>query len=385
MRLFIPSGGDSPMHLAYCLNIHPGETWRDNLDTITTHALRVRDAVAPDEPFALGLRLSDLAARQLAEPATLDEFRNFMDRNGLYVFTINGFPYGPFHHAAVKAGVYQPDWRTPERRDYTIRLIDILAALLPEGISGSISTVPGSYGAWIRTDDDVRRMADMLGEAAAHAAAVLDRTGRDICIALEPEPDCFIETTAEAIEFLTETLPSIAAVPARHVGVCFDTAHLAVQFEDLADSLERAASAGVRLGKVQLSAALRLTPTAEALKRLGAFVEPVYLHQVKARHADGRIESFADLPEAIAAFEGADPTAVELRVHFHVPLFFTGSGPLGSTGSLLCRRFWRSLAEATNCLEIETYTFDVLPAELRACDVVESIRREYAWVLAKKG
>ncbi len=394
-----------PLHLTYCLNIHPGQTWAENFAAVRDKAMRVRRAVAPARSFGLGLRLSNEAAVELSQQARLAEFREFLAANDLYVFTINGFPYGRFHGTAVKEDVYRPDWRTPERRDYTIRLIDILAALLPEGVTGSISTVPGSYKPWVRTPDDVERMCRMLAEAAAHAQAIRDDAGRDVSIALEPEPDCFIENTNEAVAFFTETLPAatpalaehlgipsdrVARMLSRHVGLCFDTAHAAVQFEDPAESLCRIASAGVRVGKVQLSAALRLRPTRAALRRLGGFADPVYLHQVRARRPDGGTDSFPDLPEAIASVRAAEAAEAELRVHFHVPLFFAEAGGLASTGPLLGEEFWELLAPSagahtgpTSHLEIETYTFDVLPEDLRAADVTESIQKEFEWVLAR--
>jgi len=380
-----------PLHLTYCLNIHPGETWAENAAAVRDHALRVRRTVAPDRAFGLGLRLSRRAAQELGDPAALAAFRDFLAANDLYVFTINGFPYGPFHGTAVKQDVYRPDWRSAARRDYTIGLIDILAALLPEGVPGSISTVPVAYRPWIRGTRDLRQAARMLGQTAAHAAKVRRDTGADICVALEPEPDCYVERTGEAIDFLARALPDGAEVAGetlrRHVGVCLDTAHAAVAFEDLGASLEALASAQVRVGKIQLSAALRLRPTAAALRRLGDFADAVYLHQVKLRRADGQIESFPDLPEAIAAGRHADAARAELRVHFHVPLFFTEAGGLGSTAAMLDEGFWRRIASPSSAptehLEIETYTFDVLPDALRAADVAESIRREYEWVLAR--
>jgi len=395
----LPSHGEK--HLTYCLNIHPGETWAENFAAIRDRAMAVRDAVAPRRPFGLGLRLGARAAEQLARPGAIDELRKFLDDHGLYAFTINGFPYGQFHGTAVKEDVYRPDWRSAERRQYTNMLIDILAGLLPDGVAGSISTVPGAYKPWIRTPADILQMARMLGASAAYAHDVRQDTGKDICIALEPEPDCFLETAGEAIEFLTVALPTgvrtvaheigldpdeAAGMVARQVGVCLDTAHAAVEFEDPADSLARFAAASVRVGKVQLSSALRLNATAEALGRLEAFVDPVYLHQVKLRRPDGQIESFADLPAAITAAKSArDADQCELRVHFHVPLFFTGDGPLSSTSNLLGADFWRRLSGDPDIrqMEIETYTFDVLPKALRPTGVVESIRREYEWVLAQ--
>jgi hypothetical protein len=144
---------DPPIHLTYCLNIHPCETWEENFAAIKEHALAVRDSVAPDKAFGLGLRLSNKAAKALSVVGKLQEFKNFLAENNLYVFTINGFPYGRFHGTKVKENVYKPDWRTSERRDYTIALADILSALLPENVEGSISTVPCTYKSWISTED----------------------------------------------------------------------------------------------------------------------------------------------------------------------------------------------------------------------------------------
>ena len=388
-----------PLHLTYCLNIHPGETWAENLTAIRTHALKVRDRLAHATPFGLGLRLSATAARELSAPACIAAFRAFLQDENLYAFTINGFPYGKFHQASVKENVYRPDWQDPRRREYTIQLADILAALLPEGVSGSISTVPGSYKAWITGDDSAERIKAMvanLADVAAHLAQVRRRTGRDICIALEPEPDCYIETTAEAIAFFGGPLmehglahlkgSGLSARDAQdclhgQIGICLDTAHAAVEFEDLAQSVRQFQQAGVRIGKVQLSAALSMEPTAPALKRLADFNDPVYLHQVKAREPDGAVGCYSDLPEALAD-ASSHAAGRQMRVHFHVPLFCDSIAPLTSTASLMNAEFWNLLKDgATSHAEIETYTFSVLPPELQSADVTDSIVREYQWVL----
>ncbi len=376
-----------PLHLTYCLNVHPGESWEENLAAIRDKAMKVRDRVAREGPFGLGLRLSCEAAKTLSRPEMLGQFRRFLDEQDLYVFTINGFPYGRFHGAAVKEAVYRPDWRTPERRDYTILLADILAELVPADVTGSISTVPGSYKLWLRGADDIAAMVANLMEVAAHLAEVQERTGRRICLALEPEPDCHIETTAEAIEFFTGPLAAAAQnreVIRRHVGICFDTAHLAVEFEDLDESLSRLREAEVTVAKIQLSSALRVEAGAHAGQALRGFCDEVYLHQVKVRGGDGSLRSYADLPQAIEAEAGGEQD--EWRVHFHVPLFFDGASPLGSTNSLLDSRFVDAVSQgASEHLEIETYTFDVLPPAIRAGDVTESIAREYQWVLERLG
>jgi sugar phosphate isomerase/epimerase len=435
-----------PLHLTYCLNIHPGETWAENFAAIRTHALKVRDrlcstgilpvsssSVSPVSlleqrqrqqqqqrhgqdahatPFGLGLRLSAVAARELSEPPRLVAFRAFLQDENLYAFTINGFPYGKFHQASVKESVYRPDWQDPRRRDYTIQLADILAALLPEGVPGSISTVPGSYKAWIAGRDSgamlpsaeacpetrIKAMVANIADVAAHLADIRRRTGRDICLALEPEPDCYIETTQEAIAFFQGPLMEygLAHLESRgmsardaedclrgHIGVCLDTAHAAVEFEDLAQGIRQLQQAGVRIGKVQFSAALSMEPTAAAMKRLADFNDPVYLHQVKAREPDGSLGCYRDLPEALADAPSRDPRR-QLRVHFHVPLFCDSIAPLTSTAALMNAEFWRLLqGGATSHAEIETYTFSVLPPDFQDADVTDSIVREYQWVLGK--
>lgn len=388
---------ESRRHLTYCLNIHPGETWPEVLHAVRTHARAVRDRVGAGQAFGLGLRLGQRAAEQLGADDEIKAFADFMADDGLYVFTINGFPHGAFHGTPVKTSVYEPDWRKPQRRDYTKTLIDILARLVPSDTHGSISTVPGSYKQWIDTDDDVCRMAENLADCAAHADQVRETSGRTIEICLEPEPDCFLETTDETLSFLTGRLlehgvPHLCAtrectnataetILRRHIGVCLDTCHVALQYEPLGTALRRYEDAGVRVSKIQVSAALKTVPTPEAQNELGPFDEPVYLHQVKARHAD-TIVSYPDLPRALAAAAAAG--ADEWRVHFHVPLYFTGSDWLGSTAAELDADFFEALeASSATHLEIETYTYDVLPAELRASDVAESIAREYEWLLPR--
>ena len=430
--------GQRPIHLTYCLNVHPGESWAENLAAIEDKTMRVRAAVRAGlaghgsegspiakyrdrEPhiaggFGLGLRLSNRAARELAEAEELKHFKDFLSANGLYVFTINGFPYGQFHHAAVKHEVYRPDWSQPERAEYTNLLADILAELLPEGVEGSISTVPVSYKGWLN-DAGLEQACVNLAGVALHLHELRTRTGRDICLALEGEPDCLLETTDQAVAFLTglfrhlgrQRLVSVAGMTRQqaqgvleeHVGVCADTAHVAVEFEDPAESLRQFQAAGIRIAKIQLSAALRVPRPANSAGQLEAFCDPVYLHQTKVRNADGQVRSYADLPEALAqmashechghgrAAHWQDAGAAfqeEWRVHFHVPLFFEQVGGLESTSRLLDESFWLLLrGGACPNLEIETYTFTVLPPALAVQDVCEGIAREYLWVLGKFG
>ncbi len=386
-----------PLHLTYCLNIHPGETWAENLAAIREHAVRVKQFVAPEGWFGLGLRLSAQAAADLAGDSALrNEALDLFAEHQMYPFSVNAFPYGKFHAGPVKENVYAPDWRSAARRDYTMQVADILAGWLPEGVDGSISTVPGSFKEWITSAEDAATMAGNLGVVAAYLAALQEDTGREIHLGLEPEPSCFLETTAETVAFFKGMLWTHGAdmvrkirgcdageageIMHRHIGVCFDTCHVALQFEDPLEALRTYRSEGIRISKVQLSAALMTAGTDDCWNALRPYAEGVYLHQVKSRIVSGEIRSWTDLPLALA--DGADHFGIEeTRVHFHVPLFFQGNGPLASTASTLSPDFFRELRQgATSHVEIETYTFDVLPADIRPTDVVKSISREFAWV-----
>lgn len=382
-----------PLHLTYCLNVHPGELWPENFEAIQTHACAIRDQVAPDKPFGLGLRLSRRAADLLCQPEALAAFLDFMKANALYAFTINGFPYGNFHGKPVKTEVYRPDWSTRERLDYTVDLARILARILPEGAEGSVSTLPLGYG---RLPDFSSRAADILNlaECAATLHALHSETGREIHIGLEPEPDCLLETTGDVIQFFEGPLlelgvprvasclccdrPTAETILRRHVGVCFDTCHLAIQFEDLAGSLTRLTHRGIRISKVQLSAALEAEPGSQTLRRLGDFVDPVYLHQVKVRPpSPGSLLSYPDLADALRDA----PASGLWRIHFHLPLYYEGEGRLASTTAAMNGDFWNTLkATPVSHWEIETYTFHVLPQALQEGGIDSSIIREYDWV-----
>ena len=386
-----------PLHLSYCLNIHPGESWAENLAAIREKAVDVKRRVSPDGWFGLGLRLSAQAAAELSGDAALrNEALDVFAKHQLYPFSVNAFPYGKFHAGPVKENVYAPDWRSAARRDYTMQVADILAGWLPEGVDGSISTVPCSFKEWITSPADATLMAGNLGSVAAYLAALHEDTGREIHLGLEPEPSCFLETTAETVAFFRDSLWTRGAevvrrirgcdaaqadeILRRHIGVCFDTCHVALQFEDPLASLRAYRSEGIRISKVQLSAALMTGGGKDCWEALRPYAEGVYLHQVKARTVTGIVRSWTDLPLALADEDGRYGVE-EARVHFHVPLFFAGNGPLASTVSTLTPDFFRELRQgATSHVEIETYTFDVLPEDIRPADVVGSIAREFTWV-----
>ena len=392
-----------PVHLAYCQNIHPAESWATAFAAIRLHAVAVRRLVAPTgAPFGLGLRLGARAAMELEQPSQLAEFAAWLADHGMYVFTVNGFPYGEFHGTRVKEQVYAPDWRTPQRLAYTLCLGRILAALLPVGGEGSISTVPGSYKAWCPTLLEAEQARFGIVHAAVELAELSERTGRTIRLALEPEPDCLLESGAEMLAFWDglfqaenlEVLGCMAVRPLEtlekalrgHLGFCVDTCHLAVNFADATAVLRQLLAAGVPVPKVQVSAAPKLALTVANLASLEPLRDPVYLHQTRVRLPDGTIRRFADLPERaeIAALAETLPPG-ELRTHFHVPLGWDGDSTVGTTREELTPEFFRLLAtgEVTPHIELETYTFSVLPDAWRARSVEESLAAEYEWFLSQ--
>jgi sugar phosphate isomerase/epimerase len=386
-------------HLTYCTNIHPGETWDEIRANLERYLPLVKERASPNAPFGVGLRLSAVAARSLSEPGALADFKAFLAAHELYVFTINGFPYGPFHGTRVKDDVYRPDWRDPARLDYTNLLADMLAQLLPPDLDcpGSISTVPGAFKAHAVAPETVPLIVEQLLRHAAHLVSLERATGRCIALALEPEPCCLLETVDETVRFFRQHLHSPAAASRlaaltgldvtaaaialrRHLGVCLDLCHAAVEFEDPVACVQTLGQAGITIAKVQVTAGLRIpVVTADALDELRRYEDAVYLHQVVERGPAG-LQRYADLVDARTAGHWRQG-ACEWRVHFHVPVFLEALEPFASTQSfvrdVLAQQRQRAFATQ---LEVETYTWSVLPPQHRAAQVEDAIARELAWV-----
>jgi sugar phosphate isomerase/epimerase len=391
----------SSVHLSFCTIIHPGESWPEVRANLERYLVPVREAVAAGRPFGVGLRLSAEAARTLATPPVLDELRDFLAAHDLYVFTINGFPYGPFHGRPVKEQVYLPDWLDAERVRYTNELAELLGALLPDGKEGTISTVPGAFAPRVHGAGDQERMAQALLDHVAHLVRLLDSTGRRVALALEPEPCCFLETMDEALRFFEQHLFSTAAVGRlsssaglsrgaaetlirEHLGVCLDACHMAVEFEEPARVLDALRSAGIRVPKVQVTAGLRAVVHEgddATLDALSAFADDVYLHQVVERSSDGKLVRHLDLPQALAAARARRAQGTrEWRVHFHVPVFRERYGAFEGTQAYVAEllRLARE-GDVSDHFEVETYTWDVLPEEFRREGIVAGISREIEW------
>jgi hypothetical protein len=376
------------LHLSYSTNVHRGENWLQTFESLKVHTMAVRQAVCPHDPYAIGLRLSDLASRELSEQATLESFRQWLDENRSYVFTINGFPYGRFHGSRVKEQVYVPDWTTLERLEYTNRLFDLLAELVPPGIEGSISTSPCSFKEFIQTDDQQRAMRNNLWRCVEHIAALSERCGKKLHLGLEPEPLCYLETTPETTQFFDQMRsdrPNDARL-AECLGVNYDTCHLAVEFEEPSEAIARLRRHGIKISKLHFSSALKVRPTLEIREALKAFADDIYLHQVVARSADGRITRYRDLDVALAHSLSQPPHASdEWRIHFHIPLHSRPTAVFDNTSDHLLGVMDLLAADPSLCshVEMETYTWEVMPPELKNRSVVDQLVAEYDWCLSQ--
>ena len=391
-------------HLTYCSNIHPGEKWSEHFAKLKESIPVIKKKISPVEPFGIGLRLANSASLELRKQENFEEFKNWLAENDCYVFTMNGFPYGGFHNTVVKDQVHAPDWLSPDRVAYTIRLAQILASLLPEGVDGGISTSPLSYKFWHKEDS----LPSTFETATFNLLQVVDQlirikraTGKLIHIDIEPEPDGLLGNGKQFLQWYMQYLLPLgipyvqerysinedeaSSMIREHIQLCYDVCHFAVGFEDHAHMIEEIRSLGIKTGKIQISAALKSTlpenikdrtPFIDAFKK---FNEPVYLHQVVAMQKDGNLLYYPDL--GVALNDALNPEVVEWRAHYHVPLFISSYGVLQSTQADI--RKVLSIHDHnmfTFHLEVETYTWDVLPDDMRL-PVNDSIIREMQWVI----
>ena len=386
-------------HLSYCTNIHPGSNWESTFSSLKTYVPHIKTAVSPNSSFGLGLRLSNKASEELNEGNNFSEFQSWLTENNVYVFTMNGFPYGNFHDERVKDNVHAPDWTTKERLEYTKRLFEQLAQLLPEGMSGGISTSPISYKYWHESEEKKQKAfetgAKHLAEVALQLLEIEDRTGKYLHLDIEPEPDGLLENSDEVIEFFsrylipiatkifkeksTESVDEIESTIKRYITVCYDICHFSLAYEEPEDTFKKFADVGLLIGKIQVSAALKIlyneADAKEIWDSLTRFNEPTYLHQV-TEQINGKVKTYNDLPIVLEARKDF----TELRAHFHVPIFLEQFGKLYSTQDHILKVVeYLKTNPVSEHLEIETYTWDVLPKELKR-DLSESIIREIDWL-----
>jgi hypothetical protein len=382
--------------LGYCTNVHPGTTLERVADHLRQHAGPVRQRLG-QESLGIGLWFSAAAARQARdEPMRLEIVRQALAENQLQPFTLNGFPFGDFHRGTVKESVYLPHWADPRRLGYTTDLAWLLAELLPEGAEGSVSTLPigwpSSFAARrVDHEQTLRAAAAQLLDLVHRLARLELDTGRYLHVDLEPEPGCVVHSAETLVDFFERYLlggrddESVLS----YLRVCHDVCHSAVMFETQDEALSRYRAAGLRVGKVQLSSALRV-PFDEmdrdardrAWRSLQGFAEDRYLHQTAVRLDDGRVNLFADLPDALREAAADGGPRGEWRVHFHVPIFAAEVEGLDTTRDELGRLLAAVRPEdGLHHFEVETYAWGVLPEAARPADLNDGIAQELRYVI----
>jgi len=361
---------------------------------------QVKARVSPHQSFGVSLRLSASSAKTLTgDPGERRRLKEFLRQHDMYLYTVNAFPYGPFKNTMVKKTVYEPDWRSDERAVYTMQVADILAEVAGEHVDPSIQSPPLGFKPRVTGPDVVAAYTRQVIRVVAHLAQLKERTGRTVTLALEPEPYCFLETTEEAIDYFTNHLYAADAVRSlvtqtglskqqaeaalrRHLGMVYDICHQAVEYEDIGASLRALADAGIPVFKLQEAAAMRVPQvTQDLVDALREYADTVYLTQTVERR-NGKLTRYLNLEDAFEAWE-KDPGPREWRTHVHVPVFLDVLDELG----IKTTRFaiedalkFHKKNKLSPQLEIETYTWDVLPDHLKTGDIVDYVQREIDWV-----
>ena len=390
--------GDGLGHLAYSTLVHPGDTWEQMRASVEEYAPAVKARVSPDAPYGLSLRISAASAQSLhADPAERARFRHWLDDHDMYVFTVNAFPYGSFKGSEVMERVYEPDWSTEDRVRYTMQVADLLTEISPAWVAPSIQTAPLAFRPTVTNDEQVHHLTENLLRVVAHLIELEGRTGRRVKLAVEPEPFCFLETTHETVRYFEDHVWSadgirrlmrlsgqpaseVAGLVRRHLGVVFDVGHQSVQFEDIAESLRLLRDRGLPIFKLQAAAALRVPRvTPEAVQALTPFTRTIYLSQT-TESRDGRLTRMLNLADAIEAWHTGSSAGGEWRTHFHLPVFLDDLDGLGTTRAEIETALALHVqTPLSDHLEIETYTWDVLPEHLKTGDITEYVTRELEW------
>jgi hypothetical protein len=385
-------------HLTYSTLVHPTDNWDQLWKSVNTYLPAVKARMAPHEKFGVCLRTSAPSAAALsADPSKLATLKQFFADQDLYLYTANAFVYGVFKKQVIKEDVYEPDWQTPERREYTKQVANLLAELAPEGVNPSIQSAPLGFKPKVTGPHVVDEYTTNVIDVVAHLVELEKKTGKTVTLGLEPEPRCYLETTDETIAYFTKHLFSGTAARTlakktglneadahqamRHyTGVVFDIGHQSVGYEDIPASLQKLVSAGVQIVKLQEAASMHMPAvTQKTVDALQTFAKTIYLSQT-CQKKDGTTTWFLNLEDAFEAWY-KDPGPREWRTHFHVPVFLDDLGAFGTT------RFALEQALAVHKktplspqLEIETYTWDVLPDHLKTGDIVDYVCRELDWV-----
>jgi len=390
--------GNGLGHLTYSTLVHPADDWDQIWHSLNTYVPKVRDRFAGKNRFGVSLRLSAKSAETLVNsPAERAKLRKFLDDQNMYLYTVNAFVYGHFKGELVKEQVYEPDWRSEERTQYTMNVASIVADIAPKDVMPSIQTSPLGFKPRVTGPDVVDSYTTNVLRVAKHLVDLEQKTGVTVTLGLEPEPYCFLETTDETVNYFTnhlyagksvEMFAKMSGMPIaeamfalrKHVGIVYDICHLAVEYEDITQSLQKLVDGGVPIVKLQEAAALHIPEvTKETVTALKRYAKTIYLTQTIEKR-DGKLTKYLNVDDAFAAFE-KDPGPREWRTHIHVPVFLDDLGEFRTTRFAIADALkFHKQKPLSRHLEVETYTWDMLPDHLKTGDIVEYVCRELDWV-----
>jgi hypothetical protein len=395
--------GNGLGHLTYSTLVHPGDTWAEMWDSLNRYVPQVKARVSPNQSFGVSLRLSASSAQTLTgNPAERERLKDFLKQNDMYLYTVNAFPYGPFKNRIVKKDVYEPDWSTDLRSTYTMQVADILADVAAPHVQPSIQSPPLGFKPKVSGPEYVNEFTRHVITTVAHLIKLEKRTGRTVTLCLEPEPACFLETTEEAVDYFTNHLYAAEAIRMlvtatglntsqaeaavrKHLGMVYDICHQAVEYEDIGGSLRKLADNGIPVFKLQEAAALRVpNVTKETVEAMRPFADTVYLTQTIEK-IDGKLNRYLNLEDAFAAFDANPNVKREWRTHVHVPVFLDKIGEHFETTRFAIEdalKFHKQYKLSPQ-LEIETYTWDVLPDSMKSGSIVDYVQMELEWVKAQ--
>ena len=398
------------MKTGYCCNVHGGTTLDEVKRNLDRYTCAVKQKVSPDSAMPVGLWLSqsaiaDLGDESQARISATNEFGDWLAERGLDPFTLNGFPLGDFHQDVVKHEVYLPTWAETSRLDYTKKLAVVQSMLLARsGVETgfqTISTLPLGWPPVAKAvlfeegGDFLKQCAANLHELVKFLAALKSEQGNHVMVCIEPEPGCVFDSCGEIVRFFREYLldcdSALADQTLAHIGICHDVCHSAVMFEDQATAVTAYQEAGIQIGKVQVSSAIKVNfqdddaAAQEKLKQLSQFSEPKYLHQTSIRCPQSGSRFHEDLSVAI---ENEKVPSGEWRVHFHVPIFADRLGEIETTQNEIDSFLTAIKDHGTRVehFEVETYAWNVLPHEHRgiAGDIASGIAEEMRWFADRK-
>jgi len=370
--------------IGYCSNVHAGESAQlveENIERYTAPLCQQRALSSMQH----GLWLSQQACIEyLSDSIKLESLRQRLNKHHLSVVTLNAFPVGNFHAERVKESVYRPHWGEKGRLTYTLMTAEILASILPaDQTFGTLSSLPLGYAKdW--TDENQAQSLHFLCDAVIGLAKLEATSGKHIQLCLEMEPGCVLQETSDIIT-LFQQLPLVGECYNvtteqihRYLGVCFDVCHQAVMYENIENALCSIIDAGITIGKIQISSALRVNQPhqTQAKKWLSKFAESRYLHQTTGI-SQQRERLFSDDLE-LALVDDTLSQLEEWRVHFHVPVHVSTLGEKWiATTSADINSVISFLAKHPEChphLELETYSWGVLPKQHRPKNDEELIK-----------